>query len=161
MLRRTLFILAALSSSAALLAFAQPTTAPSPSSDNPKYVGETITDKAPYLWRDGARLRFFKGKYWLLGGWTNGPRKDWDGAPWIELGTTVTTATIEGHTVFVLTFTPSGDEIKRRFTALNQAPGADPTQAKLTAIGELSGTLNGQIFTSKPFPVTIRQDVDR
>src|ERR1051326_6453748 len=44
-----------------------------------KYVGPPITDKAPYEWRDGAKLHFFKGKYWLLGGWTVGPRKSWDG----------------------------------------------------------------------------------
>src|SRR5436305_6582021 len=45
----------------------------------PNDLGERITDKAPYEWRDGARLHFFKGKYWLLGGWTVGPRKSWDG----------------------------------------------------------------------------------
>jgi hypothetical protein len=89
------------------------------------------------------------------------PEDDYDSEPWIETGGADVTAAIGDHTVFVLTFTPSGDEIKRRFTALNQAPGADPTQAKLTAIGELTGTLNGQIFTSKLFPVAIRQDVDR
>lgn len=44
-----------------------------------KYVGSIITEKAPYEWRDGAMLHFFKGKYWLLGGWVNGPRKSWDG----------------------------------------------------------------------------------
>jgi hypothetical protein len=43
------------------------------------YTGSLITDKAPYEWRDGARLHFFRGRYWLLGGWTNGPRKSWDG----------------------------------------------------------------------------------
>jgi len=43
------------------------------------YTGSLITDKAPYEWRDGAKLHFFKGKYWLLGGWTVGPRKSWDG----------------------------------------------------------------------------------
>ena len=51
----------------------QPQLSPAP------YSGSLITDKAPYEWRDGARLHFFKGKYWLLGGWTNGPRKSWDG----------------------------------------------------------------------------------
>src|SRR5918997_971947 len=44
-----------------------------------QYSGSLITDKAPYEWRDGARLHFFRGKYWLLGGWVNGPRKSWDG----------------------------------------------------------------------------------
>src|SRR5213078_2546532 len=44
-----------------------------------KYTGSLITDRAPYEWRDGAKLHFFKGKYWLLGGWTVGPRKSWDG----------------------------------------------------------------------------------
>src|SRR5687768_4371612 len=43
------------------------------------YTGSLISDKAPYEWRDGAKLHFFKGKYWLLGGWVNGPRKSWDG----------------------------------------------------------------------------------
>src|SRR5689334_11288586 len=47
--------------------------------DPPKYVGTELTDKAPYEWRDGAKLHFFKGKYWLLGGWTVGPRKSWGG----------------------------------------------------------------------------------
>lgn len=44
-----------------------------------KYVGSRLTDKAPYEWRDGAKLHYFRGKYWLLGGWTVGPRKSWDG----------------------------------------------------------------------------------
>src|SRR5437867_3926426 len=42
-------------------------------------IGSVITNKAPYEWRDGAKLHFFKGKYWLLGGWVNGPRKSWNG----------------------------------------------------------------------------------
>jgi hypothetical protein len=42
-----------------------------------EYVGTQLTDKAPYEWRDGARLVHYQGKYWLLGGWTNGPRKSW------------------------------------------------------------------------------------
>jgi hypothetical protein len=46
---------------------------------DPKYAGAVLTDKAPYEWRDGAKLHFFKGKYLLLGGWTVGPRKSWDG----------------------------------------------------------------------------------
>lgn len=45
----------------------------------PLYLGSTITEEAPYEWRDGAKLHFFKGKYWLLGGWTVGPRKSWNG----------------------------------------------------------------------------------
>lgn len=43
------------------------------------YVGAVLTTKAPYEWRDGARLHFFKNKYWMLGGWTVAPRKSWDG----------------------------------------------------------------------------------
>ena len=55
---------------------ARPQAPPGPSR---KYTGSLVTDKAPWLWRDGARLHYFRGKYWLLGGWTNGPRKEWDG----------------------------------------------------------------------------------
>ncbi|HVH46112.1 MAG TPA: hypothetical protein VM925_27370 [Labilithrix sp.] len=43
------------------------------------YVGEMLTRSAGYSWRDGAALKKFRGKYWLLGGWTNGPRPEWDG----------------------------------------------------------------------------------
>jgi len=50
-----------------------------PPAPNRTYRGSLITDKAPYEWRDGAKLHFFRGKYWLLGGWTVGPRKAWDG----------------------------------------------------------------------------------
>ena len=50
-----------------------------PASESKEYVGSLISDKAPYECRDGAKLHFFRGKYWLLGGWTNAPRKSWGG----------------------------------------------------------------------------------
>jgi hypothetical protein len=49
------------------------------STAEPKYVGTELTATAPYEWRDGAKLQFFKGKYWMIGGWTVGPRKSWGG----------------------------------------------------------------------------------
>ena len=47
--------------------------------DTSSYVGNVITSAAPYKDRDGAKLHFFNGKYWLLGGWSEGyPEWDWN-----------------------------------------------------------------------------------
>ncbi len=91
------------------------------------------------------------------------PKDDWDAEPWIEVGGAVTTAAIGDHTVFVLTFTPGGPEteIEKVFKSVNESPGADPTEAKLEGMGEVVAMLNGNVLTSLPFGVVIRQDLDR
>lgn len=41
------------------------------------YAFETLTTDALYHQRDGARLEFFRNRYWLLGGWWPNDDRDW------------------------------------------------------------------------------------
>lgn len=89
------------------------------------------------------------------------PKDDYDAEPWITLGGAVVTETIGDHTVYTLTFTATSDDIERRFIAIDANADSDATEEALTGMGELTGVLNGNTFTTKSFVVTIPQDVDR
>lgn len=46
--------------------------------DGHSYVGTELTSAAAFSQRDGAKLRFMAGKYWLFGGWNSTPNPAWD-----------------------------------------------------------------------------------
>ena len=48
--------------------------------DGHEFVASLVAPAAQYTERDGAKLHWFNGKYWLLGGWSPGSQPAWGGS---------------------------------------------------------------------------------